>query len=35
MKKLHYTQEQHDAAMRNNHALDYALSRGYQLVRNG
>jgi len=31
MKKSHYTQEQHEAAMRNNHAL----SRGYQLVRNG
>ena len=35
MKKAHYTQEQHEAAMRNNHALNYALSRGYQLVRNG
>lgn len=31
----HYTQQQREAAMRNNHALHYAQEHGYNLVREG
>lgn len=33
--KAHYTQQQREAAMRNNHALHYAQEHGYNLVREG
>lgn len=33
--ELYYTEEEKEAALNNNNALQYALSRGYHLVRSG